>query len=322
MSSVKQAPGQTGDGKQLHADVSAALPLGGGAHTVDATLYRPPGAPRAVLVCWPGGSYDRRYWAFNGAPGFNFATHMTAQGFAVVAADPLGVGRSSRPGEVDAVTLEVMAAACAEFVRQMRERLDLLSGVPLAGVGHSLGGCLVVMAQALHGCYDRVANLGFTHGAKDAVTSDTSGAGDARASAVEQAKAFFADWDAGYAIAPREPNHAWLYTPTTPDDVIAADDATVAPWPRQAYVEALLPGYSAGFASKVTCPVFLGFGDHDIPERPHDEVAFYTGSVDVTLAILRDAAHCHNFAVTRRTLWDRIGAWAVEPSLSGADDGR
>ena len=41
--------------------------------------------PRAVLICWPGGSYARAYWDMHiaGYPGYSFAEHMTAQGFAV-----------------------------------------------------------------------------------------------------------------------------------------------------------------------------------------------------------------------------------------------
>jgi len=293
---------------EVVVDVSAALPFPGEANTVSATLHEPAGDPRAVLVCWPGGSYDRRYWQFDAVPGYSFAEHMTAQGFAVVAADHLGVGGSSRPADVDAVTLEVIAGAAGAFAAEVRERLP---GAPLVGVGHSIGGCLAVITQALHSSYDGVASLGFTHGAKDAVTADAGDASDARAAAIAQAKAFFADWDAGYAIAPRAPNHAWLYTETTPREVVAADDATVAAWPRQAYVDALLAGYTATFAPRVTCPVFVGFGDHDIPARPHDDAAFYTGSHDVTLVVLEDAAHCHNFASTRTRLWDRIAAWVT-----------
>jgi pimeloyl-ACP methyl ester carboxylesterase len=293
-------------GEELDVDVSAALPFAGEANSISATLHHPADAPRAVLVCWPGGSYDRSYWQFDGHAGYSFADHMTARGFAVVAADHLGVGRSSRPADVDAVTLEVMAMAQCEFARELRNRFP---GVALVGVGHSIGGCLIVMTQAAHGSYERVVSLGFTHGAKDAVTIESADARDARAAAEEQAKVFFADWDAGYAIAPRSPNHGWLYTKSTPRDVIAADDATVTPWPRQAYVEALMPGYSAQFARRVTCPVLLAFGEHDIPERPHDDVAFYSGTRDVTLIVLEDAAHCHNFASTRFRLWDRIGAW-------------
>jgi pimeloyl-ACP methyl ester carboxylesterase len=295
-------------GEELVFDVSAALPFEGETNSVSGTLHLPSGSPRALLVCWPGGSYDRSYWQFDAHPGYSFAEYMVARGFAVVAADHIGVGKSTRPSDVDAVTLEVMAAAQGEFVRQLRERF---AGLPLIGVGHSIGGCLTVMTQALHGSYDRVVSLGLTHGAKDAVTTDVPDGADERAAAEEQAKAFFVDWEAGYATAPRAPNHAWLYTASTPREVIAADDATLVPWPRQAYVEALLAGYSAPFAARVTCPVLLGFGEHDIPERPHDDVGFYSGSPDVTLIVLEDAAHCHNFASTRFRLWDRIGAWTA-----------
>jgi pimeloyl-ACP methyl ester carboxylesterase len=289
------------------ADISVELPFGQEHVTLTASVHEPPGVARAVFVCWPGGSYDRRYWQFDAVPGYSFAEHMTSQGFAVVAADHLGVGGSSAPADVDAVNLDAMARAAGAFAEAVRERLP---GAPLIGIGHSLGGCITIITQALLGTYDAVASLGFTHGAKDSVTADAGDAADARAAAVAQAKAFFADWDAGYAIAPREPNHSWLYTASTPADVVAADDATATRWPRQSYVEALTMGYSASFAPRVECPLFLGFGEHDIPERPHDEVAFYTGSRDVTLYVLEDAAHCHNFASTRTHLWDRLARWA------------
>jgi hypothetical protein len=58
--------------------------------------------------------------------------------------------------------------------------------------------------------------------------------------------------------------------------------------------------------------VFLGFGEHDIPERPHDDVGFYAASPDVTLHVLPGAAHCHNFAPTRTELWERLGRWATD----------
>ena len=149
------------------------------------------------------------------------------------------------PADVDAVNLDAMARAAGALAKAVRERLP---DAPLMGVGHSLGGCITIITQALLGTYDGVASLGFTHGAKDSVTADAADARDAHAAAVAQAKAFFADWDAGYAIAPREPNHSWLYTASTPADVVAADDATATRWPRQSYVEALTTGYSASFA--------------------------------------------------------------------------
>jgi len=318
---------------ELILDVSASLPF---AETIylaaSVHLDRAAAAPRAVLICWPGGSYARAYWDMHipGHEGYSFADHMSAQGFVVVAADHLGVGASSKPANGDRVDFDTVSAAAAAFVEQVRglmaEGAPELGGTPLpatpiVGVGHSLGDCLTAVTQARHRCYDGVALLGFTHGQKDAaVSAVTAATGDGdpdadansrRQTAVEQAQAFFAGtWDDVYCFAPREPNHTWLHRPDVPDEVIAADDAIAVRWPRQCYVQALTAGYSAEFADQIDCSIFLGFGDHDVPPTPHDEVGFYTGSRDVTLYVLPDTAHCHNFAGTRTQLWDRIGVWA------------
>jgi pimeloyl-ACP methyl ester carboxylesterase len=111
-------------------------------------------------------------------------------------------------------------------------------------------------------------------------------------------------------MAPREPNRAWLYAPSVPPEVVAADDGTVAAWPRQAYVEALVPGHTPPYAAKITAPVLIAFGDQDIPAHPRDDAGFYTAAADVTVLTLPDSAHCHNFSSHRQLLWDRLGGWA------------
>lgn len=294
-------------------DVSAALPTFPEPTFLAASVWAAAGSPEAVLVCWPGGSYSRSYWdmQLEGFEGYSFAEHLAAKGLVVVAIDPLGVGDSSRPHDVDGVTLETMATAAAEAVRHLRGD-GLADGVPVIGVGHSLGACLVIVEQALFGSYDAVVNLGFTHGAKITHTPHTAGKRDraALAVAVEQAKGFFPDeWDDGYALAPRAPNHAWLHDPDVPSEIIAEDDLRASAWPRQSYVGALLQGHSASYAARITVPVLVGFGEHDVPARPHDDIGFYVGSCDATLVVLPGSAHCHNFAGTRAALWDRVADW-------------
>jgi pimeloyl-ACP methyl ester carboxylesterase len=317
-------------------DVSAELPFHERSFLAASIHLPDPGdeAPPAVLICWPGGSYARAYWHMQipGHPGYSFAEHMTARGFVVVAADHLGVGASSKPEDGDRVNFETMGAAAASFVEQVRAMLAdgsaefggrPLPSVPIIGLGHSLGACLTVVTQARHRCYDAVALLGFTHGQKEAAVTavgvperEPVDDDQVRETAVEQARAFFGDtWDDIYGSAPREPNHAWLHHPDVPATVIAADDAQAARWPRQPYVEALLAGHSARFAAELDCNVFIGFGDHDVPPVPHNDVAYYPRSHDVTLYVLRNSAHCHNFASTRAQLWNRIGLWA-----GGQDD--
>lgn len=312
--------------RELTVDVSAALPFGDEVNTISAEVHAPDGPVRAVLVCWPGGSYDRSYWdvQIEGHPGYSAAEHLVARGFLVINADHLGVGRSSKPAAVDTVNLKTMAAANNAFARAVRkrlasgdldERLGTVGDVPFVGVGHSLGGLICVVAQAEHQTYDAVVNAGFTHGSKDVLEGgEMGGFSDPEAprrAAEEQAKAFFGGtWDDGYGVPPREPNHAWLYTPSVPAAVIAADDATVAAWPRQAYVDGLLAGHTPPYAAKVSAPVLIAFGDKDIPARPRDDAAFYTSAADITVLTLPDSAHCHNFASSRQLLWDRLGEWS------------
>jgi alpha-beta hydrolase superfamily lysophospholipase len=318
---------------ELVLDVSASLPFDEPLH-LTASVHLPDlvaRTPRAVLVCWPGGSYARAYWDMHipGHSGYSFADHMTAQGYVVLAADPLGVGASGKPADGDRVDSETVGTASASFISQVRgllaEGAPALGGVPVSeipvlGVGHSLGAHLVAVTQARHRSYDAVALLGFTHGQKDVAVSAVGGAeadrdADDRAlrrAAIEQARAFFGEtWDDVYGFAPREPNHAWLHRPDVPAAVIAADDAQAVRWPRQCYVDALLAGYSARFAAEIDCDVFLGFGDHDVPPVPHADVAFYPRSRDVTLYVLPNAAHCHNLAGTRTRLWNRLSRWAT-----------
>jgi pimeloyl-ACP methyl ester carboxylesterase len=328
MSAPVAAPGE------LVVDVTASVPFDESIRLA-ATVHLPErgaGAPPAVLICWPGGSYDRAYWDMEipGHPGYSFADHMRARGYLVLAADHLGVGASSKPTDGDRVDFDTVGAAAAAFVRQVRRLLaegapelggTSLSDIPIVGVGHSLGACLTAVTQARHRCYDAVALLGFTHGQKDVAVSavgarvgDVAREADAdgrRRMAVQQAQAFFGgSWDDVYALAPREPNHGWLHRPDVPDEVIAADDAHAVRWPRECYVQALTAGYSAEFAAAIECSVFLGFGEHDVPPTPHHDVGYYTASRDVTLYVLPNAAHSHNFASTRSKLWDRIGVWA------------
>ena len=305
---------------------SADTPKGVGELSLAATLFAPASmdaydAP--VLVCWPGGSYGRDYWdvCLDGRTGYSFAEHMTALGFIVIAADPLGVGDSGRPEDGAVCTYEALADAAHEAVEVIRAGLvdgSLATGLPpvassrIIGVGHSMGGGLVTIQQARSGSYDAIAVLGFTHGAKDRAV-DNANDPSLRATAVEQAKTFWGDqWEAGYGVVDKVPHQVWLNGPDVPADVVASDNANSVVWPTEPYVDALQVGFTGTYAAQVGAPVMIAFGEFDIAERPRDETAFYEGSVDVTLFVLGGSYHCHNFQDGRADLWNRLGVWATE----------
>jgi alpha-beta hydrolase superfamily lysophospholipase len=294
--------------------------------SIAATLYLPAEIDERdirVLVCWPGGSYGRDYWDIRlpGRDDYSFAEHMTARGFVVIAADPLGVGDSGRPADGTLCTYEALADAAHGAAQVLRARLSagtLVADLPpiaaprIVGVGHSIGGGLVVLQQARWDSYDAIAVLGFTHGAKArAVSSEEDGA--ARATAVEQAKSFWGDqWDGRYGVVDKSPHQSWLNGPDAPADVVAADNANEVIWPAEPYVDALHVGYTAAYAARVAGPVLVAFGEFDLAEQPRDEVAFYERSDDITLFVLEGSYHCHNFQEGRARLWDRLGAWAAQ----------
>jgi alpha-beta hydrolase superfamily lysophospholipase len=312
---------------QLRLDLpTSATPEGVAELAIAATVFAPAAVDPQhvrVLVCWPGGSYGRDYWDIHlpGRAGYSFAERMTARGFVVIAADPLGVGDSDRPEDGTLCTYDALADAAHAAVCLLRARLSagtLVEQLPpidaarIVGVGHSMGGGLVVLQQARSGSYDAVAILGYTHGAKArAVPAGDDAA--RRATAVEQAKGFWGDqWEARYGVVDKAPHQPWLNGPDAPADIVAYDNANAVIWAAEPYVDALHVGYTAAYAAQVTTPVMIAFGEFDIAERPRDEAAFYERSDDITLFVLGGSYHCHNFQDGRMRLWDRLAAWASE----------
>jgi pimeloyl-ACP methyl ester carboxylesterase len=92
--------------------------------------------------------------------------------------------------------------------------------------------------------------------------------------------------------------------------VIDADTAVQSRVPLRAAAEVTTPGMVEQYARRVDVPVFLAFGAAlDVSPNPYAEPTNYTGSPDVTLHLVPNSGHCHNFASHRTQLWDRIATW-------------
>jgi pimeloyl-ACP methyl ester carboxylesterase len=91
--------------------------------------------------------------------------------------------------------------------------------------------------------------------------------------------------------------------------LIEADEAAATRTPSCLGRDALKPGIVHDASASITCPVFVMHGAVDTSPDPHGEVRYFKSSDDVTVMVLRDTAHCHNFATRRRELWDRLDRW-------------
>lgn len=329
----------------IRRDVRIALPVSESfpepVHMA-ATLFAPAaassGAP--VLFLFPGGAHSRLYFDLHlsGRAGYSQAEYHAARGVIVIAMDHLGAGESSLPPDSDLATpvsepgvsrfskpspftLDVMGAACAAGARAALEGLragTLDPALPalepgcVIGAGHSMGGHVVVIAQANHAPFDAIAVLGASvtqtrfplrPGARYPI----------RNAPLEAQLAAFSDGDMLAAF----------HWPDEPADVLGADrtDATTPqPWRSKAVPRCagrlLLPHAVAREAAAVRAPVFLAYGQMDVTPEPLADVAMFRSSCDIRLSIIPRMAHLHNFADTRAELWRRLGDYIREaPSL-------
>ena len=98
--------------------------------------------------------------------------------------------------------------------------------------------------------------------------------------------------------------------PDVPDDLFAYDeDECHTLIPRMSGIDGMTPGLARPFADRISQPVFLAFGATDVSADPRHEPAGYPASSDITLVVIPEMAHMHNFAGTRTRLWDRFYAW-------------
>jgi pimeloyl-ACP methyl ester carboxylesterase len=301
-----------------------------------ATLHGPPpGVARsgALLVCSPGGTYSRSCasLAVPGRAGYSMAAWLTGRGHHLLAVDTLGTGDSTRPPDGDQVTMDAAARALAAAASSARQ---LLAGaVTVIGLGHSLGGGVTVAAQEM-GAQDgavpfaAVAVLGYSPAwcsVPAAGQPEPRGGGPGVAARVRHevlAELTAADpglWADSYVRFTREAIRGFCHQPDVPADVIRAADRDQAPVPRGLAADFGITGPALRAAAAVRVPVFLGFGERDVPAHPHEEPRHYPGSQDVTLHILAGSGHCQYTASSRALLWARLDQWIASIIVSRED---
>ena len=312
--------------------VELTTAISGGRHiAMTAWLPEPRKFSGAVLFASPGGGYSRRYWDLRlpGYANYSEAEHHVARGRAFIAYDHLGVGDSSLDG-LESLTIEDIAEADHQAVAQVAARLrngtlhadfPAIPRATVIGMGQSMGGGVTIIMQARHRSFDAIAPLGYSaiHTVlpqRDAAEAERGKAAYAFSRSTPADQLSVAEASARVADF-RYPFH-WE---DVPDDIVELDMAGGYPVRRTApdfgsltippcVVAMMSPGYVAAEAAAIDAPVFLGFGERDVSTDPRAEPSAFRSSGDITLAVIPRMAHMHNFAGTRRLLWERLGDWA------------
>lgn len=287
-----------------------------------ADLHLPDG-PVAPIVCFcfPGGSYNRRYYGLEGPGGHSFGAAMAGDGIISIAIDHVGIGDSTRPDDGFAFTPARIAAAEVAAVEALKARLRAGTLVPRlpalsrflsVGVGHSMGGAFVLLQQAQAQPYDALVVLGSSaDGLLPALTEEERRYVEDRPGILANLPRL-AQLRFGQAfppVGPIDPNFASVFAgadAAATRTVESARDRMLA----MGGLMSMIPGALRQEAAAVNVPLFLGFGDRDILSPPHRAVANFTGAADITFAMLPDTGHMHFGFPTAPLLFRRIVAWA------------
>lgn len=142
-------------------DVDAPVTVLGQPHVVHGTLCVPAAGAATVQLLVPGSTYNSAYWDFpDGRHSFRAA--QNAAGFATLAVDRLGTGRSSRPPAL-ALTTFVQADAVHQVVRGLQSGAYGPSFDRVVLGGHSLGAAISAVAAGTYRDVDGVLLTGMTH---------------------------------------------------------------------------------------------------------------------------------------------------------------
>ena len=319
---------------ELAIDVTGVTRLPGPAQ-IAASVFLPDGAladlPVAVFAS-PGGGYGRRYYdlRFEGHAGYSQAEHHTARGLILIAYDHLGCGESMA-AHLAELTIEDFSAANDAAVREILARLKSgtladglapLPGIVAIGHGQSMGGGVTIIMQGRHASFDAIAPVGYSaihtvlpqrteaerrQGVEGHAFSRQTKGGEM---SLETASARVSDF-----VYP-------FHWEDVPEDILAADmqggypvRKLCPPWGSptipNCVIAMMSPGYVREEAAAITVPVLMGFGERDVSQNMRAEPGAFPASRDVSVFIAPKMAHMHNFASTRRLLWDRIADWSL-----------
>lgn len=287
-----------------------------------------------VIFASPGGGYSQHYFnmSFPGHEGYSEAEYHTSRGIVFVAMDHLAVGESSLE-MVETLTFEQACDANDAFVRVVMQQLrvgtvspDLraLNDAFVVGIGQSMGGGVTMGMQSRKETFDAIVPMGKS-ALHTSLPQPTFELFEIGRSIFQFSRSTPLAELSIQMTSSRIPDFVYpFHWPDTPQEIVAADmeggyparDPAKAPkfgsvtTPRYA-VAMMSPAYMTSDAARIKVPVMMVAGERDTLPDPRREPTAFLNSSDVSVFIVPRMAHMHNFAPTRRLLWQRVADWSM-----------
>ncbi|GGP81910.1 alpha/beta hydrolase [Saccharothrix coeruleofusca] len=287
-------------------------------HTVHGQLCTPAGGADAVQLLIPGATYNSSYWDFpDGRHSFRAAQNRA--GFATLAVDRLGSGRSSRP-PAPLLTALAQADAMHQVVRGLRSgaygpRFDKV----VIG-GHSLGAAVAAIEAGAYRDVDGVLLTGMTHRINPAGVA----ASFANFRPANLDPKFGPLFPVGYLTTAPGTRYASFHAPApSASDVMAVEEATKDVFSPTEAADGLGVAVLLPFSRNITAPVMTAVGGRDAAvcgplatdcstaltllaaERP-----YFGPQARLRAYVLPDYGHSINLAPHAGAYYDAVADWA------------
>jgi pimeloyl-ACP methyl ester carboxylesterase len=252
----------------------------------------PPCAATTVVLLQHGLSYTSEAWDF---PEYSYARTLARAGYAVVAIDRLGYGKSTIDSGYS-VSTEIYAHAASQIIDQLHEQYAHV----VVG-GHSAGAEVTELTAGLFGNVDAVVGMGYTHFPSLEIYADFL-TGDIPRALTDDYEYFLGT-----------PEHrADMFFTADADPAVVDEDRDRAVLTPSGEILTIGPQPSRAVVPLISVPVYLQLADGDrlFPIDQADlEATLYLASPSVTVDRVPDAGHTFMLHPSGRAAADRLAAW-------------
>lgn len=271
---------------------------------------------RTIQITLHGATYSHLYWDWPFQPEtYSYVRRATAEGYAVLNLDRIGIGQSDRP-PAEAVTIGANAYVVHQIVQALRggelvvPSFGRITAERVVLVGHSLGSVISIQEAATYGDVDGVVLTGVSHTVTPALNEIFAVLYPANLDPR------FPGVPNGYLTTLAGTRDVFYYPPSRDPLVLAIDEAT-----KETVTAAELDtAFPALFLSPgIHVPVLVVVGDHDrafcgeptcsASGSLDNEVNFFSPDACVETAAIAGAGHDLNLHFQAPIAYDAVLSW-------------
>ena len=258
---------------------------------------------KPLLFCLPGGGLTQDY--FDLATEYSFVRRMTDAGYSVITMDHPGIAANALPSGHPYFTPRDAATYLNQALSQW------CNDTPAIGIGHSMGGMMIMLMQGAHSPFSGLGLFGSSAGGLD------WGLSEDEKQYINQEGNFKRDLEKLALAKFGGPYSRASGGPSGESITFGGETAELTKRLREISCEmnsasAMMSMMRGSFKTEVeaiTVPLLFAFGDHDIGIPPKDVPKDFINAKLVEVNILKDTGHNHFAFKSINTLCDKFDYW-------------